>query len=199
MQYCFDCGSSHDCFGCCHLNNKEFCIFNVQYTEEEYAAKLAELKKQSPEEILKQVGELRKKFPKIQSNFRDNTNSDYVDYVYKSQNAYYCFDSNSLEDCGYLSNTNDCKDSWDCNQANKLEHCAECVDSFECYNCYGAEKSDRCYDSMFIYNCEDSSNLFMCSNLSNAKHCILNVQYTPEEYAAKVAELKNQLGLGFTN
>lgn len=199
MQYCFDCGSSHDCFGCCDLSNKEFCIFNIQYTEEEYHAKVAELKKKSPEEILNQVAELRLKFPVRHSNFSDNTNSEYVDYVYKSKDAYYCFDCNLLEDCGYVSNSNECKDSWDCGpETLKSEHCAESVDSSECYNCYEAQDCHRCYDSSYVYKCVDSNNLFMCSNLSNAKYCILNVQYSPEEYKTKVAEIKNQLGLKFT-
>lgn len=198
VQYSFNCNSCHDCFGCTNLSHKEYCIFNVQYTEEEYENKLVKLKELTPEEILKQVEELRLKFPKIQSNFSDNENSDYVDYVYKSHNAYYCFDSNSLEDCGYVSNCNECKDSWDCTQSNKLEHCAESLDSNDCYNCYRAEDSTRCYDSMFLTKCTDCHDCFMCVNLSNAKYCILNVQYTKEEYFEKLIGLKKELGLAFS-
>ena len=36
LEYCDSCSSCHDCFGCVGLRNKSFCIFNKQYTEEEY-------------------------------------------------------------------------------------------------------------------------------------------------------------------
>ncbi len=38
---CWDC---HDCFGCVGLRNRSFCIFNKQYTEEEYWQKVDEIK-----------------------------------------------------------------------------------------------------------------------------------------------------------
>jgi hypothetical protein len=197
LQYCFRCTSSHDCFGCVNLHNKEFCIFNVQHTEDEYRAKLPELKKMKPDDVLKKLKELTLKFPTIQSNFVDNQNSDYVDYVNKSTNAYYCFDCNILEDCGYMSNSNECKDCWDGTMAFKLEHCCETVDCEECYNCYGTQDSVRCFDSSYLYGCVDCNNCFMCVNLANAKYCILNVQYTPEEYKKKVAEIKQAQNLGY--
>ncbi len=36
MEYCELCYNCHDCFGCVSLKNKSFCIFNKQYSEEEY-------------------------------------------------------------------------------------------------------------------------------------------------------------------
>src|SRR3989338_1287473 len=36
VEYCDLCRNCHDCFGCIGLANKSFCIFNRQYTEEEY-------------------------------------------------------------------------------------------------------------------------------------------------------------------
>jgi len=45
MYYCDSCQGGHDCFGCVGLRNKEYCIFNKQYTKEEYeklAGKIAQ-------------------------------------------------------------------------------------------------------------------------------------------------------------
>lgn len=42
-EYCFECFHCSDCFGCVGVKNKKFCIFNVQYTEEEYEKLKAEL------------------------------------------------------------------------------------------------------------------------------------------------------------
>lgn len=36
LQYCFSCHSTSDCFGCYGLKRKKYCIFNKQYSKEEY-------------------------------------------------------------------------------------------------------------------------------------------------------------------
>ncbi len=36
LEYCISCRSSADCFGCVGLKKKQYCIFNKQYTKEEY-------------------------------------------------------------------------------------------------------------------------------------------------------------------
>ena len=41
MLYCFNCYRSHNCFGCVSLKNHQYCIFNKQYTKEEYERRVA--------------------------------------------------------------------------------------------------------------------------------------------------------------
>ena len=36
VSYSYECFASHDLFGCCGLQHAEYCIFNKQYTKEEY-------------------------------------------------------------------------------------------------------------------------------------------------------------------
>lgn len=36
IMYCYNCMYCHDCFGCVGLKNQSYCIFNTQYTKEEY-------------------------------------------------------------------------------------------------------------------------------------------------------------------
>ena len=43
LSYCDSVYTSHDCFGCTAINHAEFCIFNVQYSEEEYKKRVAEI------------------------------------------------------------------------------------------------------------------------------------------------------------
>jgi len=43
MYYCETCHGSHDCFGCVGLRNKEYCVFNKQYTKEEYEKIVAKI------------------------------------------------------------------------------------------------------------------------------------------------------------
>ncbi|MBU0648206.1 hypothetical protein KJ855_03420 [Patescibacteria group bacterium] len=52
MFYCYSCHGCHDCFGCAGLRKKEYCIFNEQYSKEEYeqlAGKIAEHMQKSGE------------------------------------------------------------------------------------------------------------------------------------------------------
>ncbi len=41
VYYCQLCNNCSDCFGCSGLNNKSYCIFNKQYSKDEYEATLA--------------------------------------------------------------------------------------------------------------------------------------------------------------
>jgi len=38
LEYCVSCRSSSNCFGCIGLKKKQYCIFNKQYTKDEYSA-----------------------------------------------------------------------------------------------------------------------------------------------------------------
>ncbi len=44
LEYCINCFNCSNCFGSVGLRNKKFCIFNKQYSEEYYWAKLDEIK-----------------------------------------------------------------------------------------------------------------------------------------------------------
>lgn len=49
MEYCVDCRSSAHLFGCVGLQKKEYCVFNKQYTKEQYFALVAKIKKHMDE------------------------------------------------------------------------------------------------------------------------------------------------------
>lgn len=43
MLHCFNCYRSHNCFGCVSLKNHRYCIFNRQYSKEEYEKLVAKI------------------------------------------------------------------------------------------------------------------------------------------------------------
>lgn len=49
LEYCSSMFSSSDCFGCVGLKKKQYCIFNKQYTKEEYEKLALKIKKQMNE------------------------------------------------------------------------------------------------------------------------------------------------------
>ena len=61
--------------------------------------------------------------------------------------------------------------------------CTRCTDCYGCYDCKDCTRCDDCYD------CTDC---MFCKGLIDKKYCILNIQFTEEEYFKKVDELKKE-------
>lgn len=159
---------------------------------------MPELKKTPKEETLKKREKIIFQFPQLHSEHLDNVNSEYCDYAYFMKNCYYCFDCAHDEDCSYLIVSYQSKDCWDCNYVIRGDQLAESTHCGDCYNCYKITDCDRCRDSYYLEDCSDCHDCFGCVKLSHKSYCILNVQYTKDEYFEKVKELKKELGLYFS-
>lgn len=204
---CTDChfsaflNSCSDCFGCVALTHKKYCIFNKQYTKDEYIKKIAELKKQPAEKLFQQMLTLKKTIPHAACQQFNNDNCQYGDYVYNSKNSYWCFNSYYCKDSGYSFVSGIANNSWDMffsggSTQDKVpcERCYELVDVSDSYNCAFLTNSHGCTDcyySSFLRNCSDC---FGCAGLTNKKYCILNNQLTKEQYEKTVLEIKTELG-----
>lgn len=196
-HFCWDCIDSHDLFGCTHLRQKQYCICNRQYTQEEYKRRLAGLLARPSDQNLLDLKNLIRTYPFGPSNVTHSENSSYGNHVHYALNLYLCYDAAHDEDCGYLYDSFYCKNSYDLTQCAQVELCYECRDSSKLYNCRFADWSSNCYDSAFLANCVDCHNCFGCAELSHAKNCILNRQYTPEEYTRTVSEVMTSFYPGF--
>ena len=192
------CISCVDCFGCVGLTHKQYCIFNKQYSKEEYYKKLAELKKESPEKIMQMMQELKKKIPHPASQQSNSENCPYGDGIYDSKNSFWCFYGVLLEDCGYTFEAGILKKSWDMytsgSDKGSTELCYELIESTRNYHSaylFRGDNCTNCYYSSYLTNCSDC---FGCVGLSNKKYCILNNQLTKEEYGKTVKIIKKELG-----
>ncbi len=193
--------SCTDCFGCVTLTHKKYCIFNKQYTKEEYFKKIEILKREEPRKLLEQMFELKSKIPHPASQQFNNENSPYGDYVYNSKNSYWCFNSYYMENSGYAYTSGFMKNCWDsfisgteAGDKSFSEQCYELTISGNCFNCtymvYGVNCTN-CHYSSYLTNCTDC---FGCVGLSNKKYCILNNQLTKEQYEKSVVQIKKELG-----
>jgi hypothetical protein len=45
LEYCINMRRSKNCFGCVGMKDKKYCIFNIQYSKEEYDIQVAKIKK----------------------------------------------------------------------------------------------------------------------------------------------------------
>ncbi len=202
-EYCFDCSDCKFCYdliGCknclfsCNLRNKQYYIFNKPYSKEEYEKMAKEFYTGS----FSNLGELIKKFNEVKAIairrnlFQKNCENCLGNDIQNSKNLYYGFNVKYAEDCSYLymQNTH-VKDSMDLN-------CIGYDDSEVLYECIGNSGNfytyfcNSCWHNSNITYCEqcfDSKNLFGCIGLHHKQYCILNKQYSKEEYEDLLAKI----------
>jgi len=196
--FLFNCiGCSH-CFGCVNLRNQRYCIFNKQYTKEEYKKEIKKWDLGSYEIIQKMKQEFVEFYYKTPRRFAIIINSNNVtgDDIKNTKNCKNCFvtrhgveNCKNIFTCGLLL-----KDSQDTTTGGSTSELL-----YE--NASGLQSqrimfSHSCNDSMDveysnkIYNC---SNLFGCAMFKHKKYCILNKQYTKEEYEKLIPKIKKHM------
>lgn len=188
-----DCSACSDCIGCFDLRNKKYCIFNKQYSKEEYDRLKQEYKYLTPAKIAsikQQLNELKRNLPHVQSHIYASENCT-GESVYNSRNCFNAFDCKDCEDCKYIYFSPKTVFTQDC------AFCAPDGNRF-CYNVcstVGLENSMACFfvwygnNIYYSMNCHHNNDIFACVGLRNQKYCILNKQYSKEEYEQLVAKI----------
>jgi hypothetical protein len=183
-----NCVGCNDCFNCVNLNKKSYCIFNTQYSKEEYLEKIKELHPTTAEMILKnkeKAEDFWKKFPQKYMHGVRTINSS-GDYIVDTKNAKDCFIGFNIENCRFCSFvTGKLTDSYDF--TNFGENSSLLYEAFQT----GDQVSEARFSWWAISNIQNvdycmfvgsSSDLFGCVGLRKHKYCILNKQYSKEKY-----------------
>ena len=178
------------------LRNAKYCIFNKQYSKEDYQKFVVENLNGS---YIK-VAELAKKFEEFKLTkpvrFARTTHSTNVsgNNIFGSKNAYHCFDlAVQVENVKYVFYAGlGLKDSYDgYNIGSVSELLYECLDTgtqsgnikFSSFNFYSS------FNNQYCDSCSGSSDLFGCVGLKKKQYCILNKQYTKKEYETLVPQI----------
>lgn len=181
-SYCEWCWQSHDLFGCVNLIGKSFCVFNRQLTPKQYKEATTNYKKWPAEKILKVVADLKKRYPVTQTIEAYNENTTYGNYIHYNKNCYMCFDAAKDENCSYLYDSFYSKMCLDMTYTLSSQLSYEAISSFTLFNCDYAMYSKNCQDSSYIFNCLNVKNCLGCVSLAHKQYCILNKQFSKEEY-----------------
>ncbi len=194
----YDCDNVSDCFGCVGQRGKKYCIFNVEYSKEDYSKKLEGMNIGSYAALeghKKRWRELMLTFPRKYYSGIQNTNV-IGENVCHAKNAKYCYKGCSLENIAYSQAlAPSVKDSYDyTNWGINSELIYETVDSGNnlhnvkfSYGIVNSRDTEYCLLSINLKDC------FGCTSLRGKQYCILNKQYTKEEYEALVANIKQQM------
>lgn len=188
-----------DCFGCISLRNKNYCIFNEQFSREEYQKKLKEFdfgSSKKVDEFKKQAYSLSLKYPRRASQGRNNLNVS-GDYVYNSKNSHnvYCVsDSENIRYCQLFlkGGVNNCYDFTNFGSSSEWVYEATWT-GLNTSNVKFSVWAYRNHDSEYIFGCHGCEYLFGCVGMNKASYCIFNKQYTKEEYFSLVEKIKKQM------
>lgn len=191
LIYCFDLQGCSECIGCAGLRNKKYCIFNEQYSQEDYEKFKKKVNFCDPKfhkSIVEKFENLKKSVPR-QAVLSTNSENVSGSHVFFSKNTFESFFADRCEDCSYCSQVVDLKDCYDNNYTEENELC------YEYLGMYGTRKAifsifcrhtNEAYYSDYCVNCQY---IFGCSNLHNKQYCILNKQYSKEEYEDLVPKI----------
>ncbi len=182
------------CIGCVNLRNKEYHIFNTPCTKAEFEIALKELSSFSG------VQKWQKLFQEKQllspRRFMEGISNENVigNYIRHSQNVTDCFDCSNIRDCKFCTNIHFLSDSYDVDyfgiaETNDLLYECDGVGLGAHHLLFSKIIWGGSSDCMYCYECFKSQDCFGCSGLKSAQYCILNKQYTKEEYEALVPKI----------
>lgn len=193
LQFCADMNSCQNCFGCVGLVQKQYYFFNQPLSKEEYQKKLAEWLDGTPESYesaLNAFREHQKKYPVRALNIFNSENA-IGSYVFDSRNVYNSFDIVESEDLRNVTQTENSKDLMDVDFAAKAELGYEVLSHgmnhgvYFSYSVIGG--NSEIFYSMAVYN--GNQNLFGCIGMKKNAYCILNKQYSKNEYETLIPRI----------
>lgn len=192
-QFLYDCNNCTDCFGCVNLRNKSNCIWNIQYTKEEYKKQISEINLGSRDFTYK-IKEKFWKFVKshpVRAERHERVENVSGVNISNSKNCHdvsYAVDSVHLLHCDQVFGH---KDSMDASVSGGSEKLYQTIG-------VGSKSSDVKFsfaskfilESEFVINCRNIEYCFACIGLENKSYCIFNHQYEKDKYFEELDRIK---------
>ena len=187
------CKNVTNSLGCINLHNKSHHIFNKPYSKEEYEIE----RKKYDLGSLRALQEFKKKFREFilqhprRFAFVVQSVDTTGDNIINAKNCKDSFDVfGEVENARYVAHAKSLKDAYDGYGVGMGELIYEAVDtglnlSRTKFNIF----THTSHDAEYTYACHGSSYLFGCIGLRSKTHCILNKQYTKEEYEKLVPRI----------
>ena len=185
VYFSSDCRGCTDCFGCVGLRSQQYHFFNENIGKEKYEKRVKEIVwdrkfiNKSKEKFFKLRASLPVKFYHG-SNIQNSTG----DYIQNNERAKMVFNCRDNKDTAYM------QDAWQ--QIEDCRDCTEIINAQLSYEIQGVETPHRtivarsCFntitDSCYCDMCFNTQDCFGCFGLKSKQYCILNNQYSKEEY-----------------
>ena len=200
--FLYDCRNCQSCFGCANLRNKKYHIFNKPYTKEEYLKKIKEFDLGNFENLVKFKNLFQEIYSKAIHKYAHIMKSVNVigDNIDNAKNCHYCFDvTQDIEDCKFCVWAGaGLKDTYDGGIGVGVG--GELI--YEAFDTNGGQRNSfigliyNSHNVQYALHCYGSGNLFGCVGLRQKQYCILNKQYSKQEYEEllpKIIEHMNKM------
>lgn len=187
-----NCIGCKNCIYCSNIKNKEYHIFNEPVPKERYKEIKESLGSYSNlMDKLEKFKEFRLHYP--QRFMRGYQNENVIgDYLVNCKNAIQTFDSMNCWDTKYCTQAFiKARDMMDCEECGESEMLYESTNiAYNGYNLrFTVQGMQQCKNLTYCHYCMSSSDLFGCTSLKKKQYCILNKQYTEEEYKELVPKI----------
>ncbi len=198
--FLLDCIGCTDCYGCVGLRNKKYHIFNQPQSKEDYLKIVGEKKKEmldgNIDKLKDEFIKFALKYPNKYAYIQKSVDSS-GDYLLNTKKCTFCFHGYDAEDCKYGYHVwRNSKDNMDvCTVGRDAELVYETINTgMGIYNVkFGIQNWNGNRDLQYSEACSGSQNLFGCTALRTKEYCILNKQYTKEEYEDLVSKIMKHM------
>ncbi|MFA5095136.1 MAG: hypothetical protein WC447_00530 [Candidatus Paceibacterota bacterium] len=189
----FDCVNCQNCFLSSNLRNKKYIFKNIQYSKPEYKSKVSEIKTGDFSTLRKSLSEFTeiKEKKSIHKYIQVINAIKYLgNNIENSKNIIFSFNIYNAENIKYSARGANGKDIMDVYGAGDSELVYEGVaPSFKGSNAQFCITNRASHNIKYSFLCSASQNLFACIGLRSKSYCILNKQYTKEEYEELVPKI----------
>lgn len=198
-SFIFDCVGCSDCFGCVNLRKQKYSIFNRRLSKEEYKKEIEYWDLGSYKRMEEAKEKFRVLYLSLPHRYAHVVNSYDVtgDIIRDSKNCKTCFSAlDGVQNCKFLFFGGlNIKDSYDVSGGGNT---AELL--YEIFGVTGGTQraffsvgGGQSQDIMYCDWAQNSSHSFGSICLRNKKYCILNKQYTKEEYEELIPKIKKHM------
>jgi|CXWL01.1.fsa_nt_gi hypothetical protein len=189
-----DCIGCKNCFLCVGLRDKEYSFENQQLTKDDYEMRLRAMNSGSFTEYRNHALKLEELCSThLFKEFHGHNNEiSSGDYLQNCKDTHASFDCEDVETGKYLYQVvTGAKDIYDIYQYGlNLRESYECsiagTEAGQLLLCHSVHSSNYL---MYCWDVQNSKNCFACVNCHNKQYCILNKQYTKEEYEMLVPKI----------
>ncbi len=192
--FCENCRGCKNCFGCVNLVGKEYYFMNEQLSKEDYETRIRNLKLDSYERVQEAREFFNKHRLKFPMRFAQVVNCENCtgDVIRNCKNSKETFDTNGAEDCKFVMLSD--KPTKDCYDSHGLQGSELIYETVVA----GVPATNITFSSYIWINahnvqysilCPGAQNCFGCVGLHKGKYCILNKQYSKEEYEKLVPKI----------
>ncbi|MEK7608002.1 MAG: hypothetical protein AAB495_00245 [Patescibacteria group bacterium] len=194
-MFCYECRDCEDCFMSIGLRRRKYCFKNKQYSKEEYGKIVKDYALDTwsgAERAKKEFREFILGYPHEFAILRNCINCT-GDQMFNCKNMRDSFNVRGSEDTKYFQNGNLIKSGYDMATGGENEDCYEGITPDNDYRTLFSIFSYKNSHAEYVENCHSGQNLFGCAGLKSAQYCILNKQYSKEEYQVIRAKIVAQM------